>query len=647
MRTICIYIIRIHLCMLAVLSAIRIATLGILHADMDTTGIGIKEYAESLFIGLRLDNVVMTYVSLLPCLLLLVIWYRHSAQKASLRFLRVYYGIIGTVLPLHAIANIPFSTEYMHPIDISSLKWLDNGSEVFTMLLTDWSFLVYGIMMLAMIPLCMGIVLHGGKVRIAENTPIHSQPNKKRLITAFLTLTVLFLLGARGFKVTGHALNSSNAYFTSNHYINLCTQSPALYFVNSVSRYQRLNAVSFYSAQELQKNMQEFYGTTDMNEPWKHEITAPDSALFAGKKPNIVLIFMESMSSHYLQAFGQQEPLTPFLNQLYDKSLHFSRCYSAGFRTGQGLLGVLCSWPSFMNRNITSEHRLSVFGGLPIELSDIGYSTTCFISHDPNYDGLYDFFTSNGIRRIYSMNDYPEEEYVGMWGVPDGYLFNAAIQAIRNKELGYQADSQKDVPFFISILTITHHPPYDLPADFSRIYDEDDYDSVRYADECLRQFFEKASHEPWYDNTVFVLVGDHGVNMEKQQECELPDMINHVPLLIYGKDIQAGEYDGMASQTDIAATVLSMLGHSYTTNSLSVDLLNHQRPYVIYSNGSWVACRDREHLFLLNYIDNIRRYYRVLPDGNVESVAPDAHLLEMERYCLTTYQLELEQLKSR
>ena len=300
-----------------------------------------------------------------------------------------------------------------------------------------------------------------------------------------------------------------------------------------------------------------------------------------------------------------------------------------------------------MNRNITSEHRLSVFGGLPLELSGMGYSTTCFISHDPNYDGLYDFFSSNGIRRIYSMNDYPEEEYVGMWGVPDGYLFDAALQAIKDKDLGYPNENQKDAPFFISILTITHHPPYDMPADFPLTYEDEDYDSLRYADECLRRFFEKASREPWYDNTVFVLVGDHGVSMEKQQECELPDMINHVPLLIFGKDIPAGEYDGMASQTDIAATVLSMLGHSYTTNSLSVDLLNHQRPYVIYSNGSWVACRDREHLFLLNYIDNIRRYYRVLPDGSVENVTPDARLLEMECYCLTTYQLELEQLKSR
>lgn len=643
MRKMFLYVLRMHLGMLALLSFIRMVTMGVLRSDMDASGIGISQYAESLFIGLRLDNVVMTYVSLLPCLISLYVCYRHSALKSAQRFLRVYYGIICTVLPLHAIANIPFCNEYMHPIDISSLKWLDNGDEVLTMLLSDWSFLTYGIVMLIMIPLCIWGVMHISNAPVALN----KQAERKSIITGFLVIAVLFLLGVRGFKVTGHALNSSNAYFTSNHYINLCTQSPALYFVNSVSRYQRLNSVSFYTAQELQKNMQEFYGTTDLKEPWKHQITAPDSALFAGKQPNIVLIFMESMSSHYLQAFGQQEPLTPFLNQLYDKSLHFSRCYSAGFRTGQGLLGVLCSWPSFMNRNITSEHRLSVFGGLPLELSDMGYSTTCFISHDPNYDGLYDFFSSNGIRRIYSMNDYPEEEYVGMWGVPDGYLFDAAIQAINRKELGYHNENQKDGPFFISILTITHHPPYDMPADFPLTYDDEDYDSVRYADECLRDFFEKACRELWYDNTIFVLVGDHGVSMEKQQECELPDMINHVPLLIFGKDIKAGEYDGMASQTDIAATVLSMLGHSYTTNSLSVDLLNHQRPYVIYSNGSWVACRDQKNLFLLNYIENVRRYYRVLPDGQVENVTPDAHLLEMERYCLTTYQLELEQLKNR
>lgn len=634
------YILTMHMVMLLVFTLLRLVTMCVLHFSMDDAGVAASDYAAALFMGIRLDNIVASYVTVVAFLMLQVMLLAPSLRTAVMHILKWYYAVCSSLLTAHTFANIPFCKEFNHPIDLTALRWLDNGTEVFSMLLRDWRFLTFGILVIALIPLCVWMSVRINR-RFAGTILRHTRrPNA----AAFLAYAAFFVLSIRGFKTAGHPLNSTDAYITDNHYVNLCTQCPVLYFINSATRYQRLASVSFYTDEQLRRNAREFFGTTDMSAPWTHDVAPSDTARFAGSKPNIVLIFMESMSTHYMQSFGQKRQLTPFIDSLYQQSLHFSRCYSAGFRTGQGILGVLCSWPSFMNRNVTNEHRLAHFGGLPEELATMGYSTTCFVSHDPNFDGLYDFLTTNGIRRLYSMNDYPQDRSVGTWGVPDGYLYDYAVDAITRGDLGLQPGTDRDAPFFAMILSISNHAPYDLPTDFHGRHDSAEYNALQYADESLRRFFDKARRQPWYDNTIFVLVGDHGLVMEKQQECELPDMINHVPLMIYGNGIAPQEYQGMVSQNDIAAVILSMLGHGYRTNSLATDVLSHERPYAIYSDGSWIACRDRQHLFLFNYNDDIRKYYRVT-GTRLQPVAPDRHLQTMERYCLTTYQLLLNQLK--
>lgn len=641
------YILSMHLLMLFVLTILRAVMMVVLNGTMNDAEIPSSLYADAFIMGVRLDNIVVAYTSALPFLLVLVSSIKSTFSRPIMTFLTVYYVMIHLLVLLLTINNIPHCKEFLHPIDLSSLTLLNNGFATFHMLLTDWHFYIYIFIAAIILPLYLWMVCRISKMFADKSIAKASSSRvKKALLAASSLLFIVFLiLSIRGFKTAGHPLNSTDAYISENHFVNICTQSPILYFVNSISRYYRLNSITFYGSDEMAKNKLEFFGNTDMSTPWMHHLQASDSALLAGKNPNIVLIMMESMSTHYMQSFGQKEKLTPFLDELYQKSLHFSNCYSAGFRTGQGILGVLCSWPSVMNRNVTHEFRLSHFGGIASELVKEGYTTTFFVSHDPNFDGLYDFLGNNGIQKLYSMDDYPADRSVGAWGVPDDYLYSFALDAINNKRLG-NTSAKKDAPFFATILSISNHPPYNLPETFNGRFDSDEYNAIQYADESLRQFFQEAERQPWYDNTIFVLVGDHGLAMEKAKECELPDMINHVPLIFYSKLLPAREYTDVVSQNDIAATLLSLIGHSYDTNSLSMDVLNHQRPYAIYSDGEHIACRSNTRLFLYNYNNNVKKYYRVTGYSKVQQMEPDEELLRMERYCLTTYQLEIEQLKN-
>lgn len=642
----------LHLLMVLLLTLVRVLMMLLLNGSMNDEAIPASLYVDAIVMGIRLDNIVVAYTSALPFLLVLLASMKSSFSAPIMVFLRWYYVVVHTLLLIVAFANIPYSNEFLHPIDLSSLTLLNNGFETFHMLLADWHFYIYLLVFAVVAPLYVCLILRiSNMFASAGKYKLLIINSRKRVSRSVMTNSLLFLafaaflfLSIRGFKTAGHPLNSTDAYISENHFVNLCAQSPVLYFVNSITRYQRLNSISFYEDDEMAKNTQEFYGTTFVNAPWLHHVSAPDSALLAGRKPNVVLIMMESMSVHYMQSFGQKEKLTPFLDSLYQRSLHFSNCYSAGFRTGQGILGVLCSWPSIMNRNITHEFRLSEFGGLATELGKEGYSTTFFVSHDPNFDGLYDFLSNNGIQKLYSMDDYPEDRRVGVWGVPDDFLYSFALDAINKKKLG-NSSASANAPFFATILSISNHPPYDLPKKFRGRFDSDEYNAIQYADESLRQFFAEAERQPWFDNTVFILVGDHGLAMEKAQECELPDMINHVPLIFYSKLLPVREYSDVVSQNDIAATLLSLIGHSYDTNSLSHDAINSSTPYIIYSDGEHIACRSNSHLFLYNYNNNVKRYYRVTGYSKVETTEPNDDLLRMERYCLTTYQLELNQLK--
>ena len=168
--------------------------------------------------------------------------------------------------------------------------------------------------------------------------------------------------------------------------------------------------------------------------------------------------------------------------------------------------------------------------GLPTVLKENSYHNMFFMTHESQYDNMKAFFAQNGYDDIYAQEDYPADKVVNAFGVSDGFLFDFALEKIN-----LQAKTGR--PFMATVLTISNHPPYVIPEGFKCKSKEPEMQIVEYADRCIGDFIKAARRQAWYDNTIFVVLADHGKLVGKA-DAELPQSYNHIPLMIFGKGIQ-------------------------------------------------------------------------------------------------------------
>ncbi|MEG1587169.1 MAG: LTA synthase family protein, partial [Bacteroidales bacterium] len=261
-------------------------------------------------------------------------------------------------------------------------------------------------------------------------------------------------------------------------------------------------------------------------------------------------------------------------------------------------------------------------------------------THEAQYDNMNAFLRTNGYQDIYSEENYPAEKIVNSFGVPDDYLFEYALPVINR-----QAE-QKD-PFFATLLTISNHPPYIIPDWFKGNSEEKEDRIVEYADYCLRQFMTEASQQPWFENTLFVFLGDHG-KMVGNPESEMPDSYNHVPLMFYAAGMEPSVQGMPGGQIDVAPTLLGMLNMNYRKHHLGVDLLKEERDCIFYTADNMIGCRDKEHLYIYAPADNMEFRYSIDENGElnpVQHVTPEFEYLKKYSFSMlqTTEYLVKEQ----
>ena len=146
----------------------------------------------------------------------------------------------------------------------------------------------------------------------------------------------------------------------------------------------------------------------------------------------------------------------------------------------------------------------------------------------------------------------------------------------------------------------------------------------------------EAEKQPWFDNTIFVLLGDHG-KLVGSPESEIPQSYNHIPLMIYGKDIQPEIKDNFGGQVDVAPTLLGLLNISYTQNNLGIDLLKEQRPCMFYTADNLIAARDTTHLYI--YSPDNKQEFRYEQTGSTLHVAEDNEAFQrLKNYCFSMLQ---------
>lgn len=283
---------------------------------------------------------------------------------------------------------------------------------------------------------------------------------------------------------------------------------------------------------------------------------------------NVVLITIESYSAEFMKAYGNEQNITPFLDSLANKSLLFTNFYAVGNRTVRGLEAVtLCLPPTAGESVVKREDNKNKFSTGAIFKSK-GYNVKFLYGGDAFFDNMGDFFGGNGYDIIDKKTFKPNEiSFSNVWGVCDEDMANKAI-----KEMNEEAKLGK--PFFNHWMTVSNHRPFTYPDGKIDIdsHSKSREGGVKYTDYALRKFFAMAEKQPWFKNTVFVILADHCAS--SSGKTELPADKYRIPAMIYAPGfIEPKRYTNLMSQIDIMPTLFGLLDFNYQSKFYGQDVL--------------------------------------------------------------------------
>lgn len=579
--------------------------------------------------GLWFDNVIACYVLILPLVILCIAALFDYYGKRLFYFINYYMVVMYAILFLSAAANIPYFLYFTKVINSSIFNWFEYGTTTVSMVVGEHSYYLYFAYFLIAIFLFGFLVHYYFKILQRYWSESHiAWLQRGGILIISVCLIGLCLFGIRG-RMGYNPIKVSAAYFCLNPVLNQMGVNPTFNLMASVvddlRKENRL--LNLVSGEKALKEVQQYLDREGIEgiSPIARNIDADTVAT----RQNVVLVFMESMSAHLMQHFGQEARLTPNLDSLYAHSLSFCNFYSAGNHTNHGLYSTLYSFPSILKRNAMKGSVIPVYSGLPTVLRDNGYDTMFFMTHESQYDNMNAFFRTNGFEEIYSQENYPSDKVVNGFGVQDDFLFSYALPVL-------DEHAQTGKPFFAALLTISNHPPYIIPPYFHPKNSLLEQQIVEYADWSIGRFMEAVSKKPWFDHTLFVFLGDHG-KMVGTADCELPQSYNHIPFMIYGKNIEPQVRTDFAGQIDVAPTLLGMLGISYTQNNFGIDLMKEHRNAIFYAADNSLAARDSTHLYV--YDPEVQREFCYnTSSGKPNPAQMDESFSRLKDYCFSMLQ---------
>ena len=309
-------------------------------------------------------------------------------------------------------------------------------------------------------------------------------------------------------------------------------------------------------------------------------------------KKNVVVIILES--------FGDENVgrgCTPFLDSLITKSYYFKNGFANGKASIDAVPSILSSIPSLMNNAfISSSFSLNKIHGLPVILKKEGYGTSFFHGAFNGSQNFDQYAKVAGFDRYYGKDEYTgKDAFDGSWGIYDEDF----MQFFCNKLTSFKQ------PFFSSIFTISSHNPYKIPEKYKGKFPKGTtviQECIGYTDFSLRQFFETAKKQSWYNNTLFVISSDH-TSCEGDREIDKTNIGKFsIPILFF--DPSNPEFVGVDEnnfqQIDIMPSILDYLNIKTEMVSFGKSYKSKNNFVVYYLQGTYHYIRDDYYLTFAN-----------------------------------------------
>jgi phosphoglycerol transferase MdoB-like AlkP superfamily enzyme len=508
--------------------------------------------------GLALDLSLVGYIMVVPTLALLVL---SGIRTAILtRFMRIYTVIILILLVPLSVTNLVLY-EYWHiPVDKSIFDYLNTPGEMVSSINT-W-YLVLLLLICAGLVYLFGVLIYKYLFRKHWS---HYIPSWRYSFLFAILLPALIIPIRGGF---GLPINTGTVYFHPVSFANHAAINPAWNLVYTFTETKNMD-FEFQIMPEEEAN--EISGDLISNfSDYPVALIEP--------RANVIIIMLESFSQAMIRYEEGGQEVTPEFNMLIPKGIFFSNFYATGTMTDRGLGSVISGYPALSKTCIFRyERKLQDLPFLTRDLESNNYTSLFLYGGDIDFAHIRSYLLTSGFDRILANDDFPASIDRSKWGVPDEFVLDRLLEEC----------NQAEQPFFYFCLTLSSHSPFDVPMEpvFEKTSKKMSFfNSAHYTDRCLGDFFRKAESCEWWQNSVVIMVADHGSRICSQVEYDRYRF--HIPMLwIGGAVIEPGSViEKYGSQADLPVTLLSQLGMDYSGYKFSKDLSNPStRSYAMYT----------------------------------------------------------------
>ncbi len=525
-----------------------------------------KEIAETFFYGLRLDLSATAYIAALPLIISIALWFMPPANIRVI-FYRVYIWICLVLVCFLTILDFNIFQEWSTKVNY---RVFDSIIHQFSESIASSGSAPVGLCIsIGVVLLIAGVVLSNWLIEYRHKAPYTKTSSK----IAYACVLVFINLSAMRGGWQNIPANQSMAYFSPKQILNQSALNTEWNLFDNT--YQNLRAA--YNPY--------VYLTPAVADSLSCSLFLPkaDTTLHIlnTTRPNVVIFQLESFTADVIQSLGGDKGVCPNFEKFIAHGVLFDSVYAAGDRTDKGLVAILSAFPSQAIRTIvTNNTKQEKLPAIPEVLAPEGYKTSYFYGGEVEYMNFKSYMLTHKIEHITGMDSFDRDQIDSKWGVNDGTLLDTHIKYLNSEPQ----------PFFSLVETLTNHEPFDMPGKphFPGDSVTNKFRSTAYyTDSCLNAYFEHAKKRPWYKNTLFILVADHGHRLPRNTSESYQPAKYHIPLLFFGGAIKK-EYEGkkiskLGNQTDIAATLLAQLNLPYDQFKWSKDLLNPgSKPFAFF-----------------------------------------------------------------
>lgn len=598
------WIVKLFFIYLFIFTAFRVATVVSFKPD----NIGLIELAPAYWLGLKYDLRWISFI-LFP-IAIFSIFPRFSPFRGDgpKKFWTVYLGIITLLVLFFYGADFGQFAYVNARLNADALIFAEDPQESLQMVWQSYPIIWILIGLFGAVLMMIWMFKRTHVVVEDKNSNIHKFTYRRRWHLAAILIMGWFMYGF----FTAKPLNFFRAFNLNDEFKSNLALNPMQNFFTTL-RFR--NPDYNNKARDYYDVMQ---GFLNINGPAPGNANAYTRYVEPGSRalecqPNVVLVICESFSMYKSSMSGNPLNSTPYFNEMSKEGIFFERCFSPSFGTARGVFATLTGIPDvqlgkFATRNDATVTQRTIVNDF------VGYDKFYFIGGRSQFNNFGGLLCNVDGLKIYEEGSFTSPK-VNVWGISDKNLFLEANTVLR--------EQQK--PFFAIIQTADNHRPYNIPAEDSLFKapvipaeklleygfeSQKEFNSFAYMDYCIKKFMEAARKESYFENTIFVFVGDHGVegNAKKIYPAAWTDQRlsdEHIPLLFYAPGLISPQLRSeTVSQVDVLPTIAGMIQQPYFNSTIGRDLLDKQKKqhaaFIMYHAPGWIGVVTDDYYYRKN-----------------------------------------------